>query len=44
MLIDLGGVTKAQNRKELENYPLDLIGQYTGSTVAPEIDKYRKAK
>ena len=44
MLIDLGGVTKGQDRKDLENFSLNRIGQYTGSTAAPELQKYNFAR
>lgn len=44
MLIDLGGVTKGRDKKELENFPLNMIGQYTGSTAAPELKKCDIAK
>ena len=37
MLIDLGGVTKAQTRQELEIFPLNKLGQYTPYYTAPEI-------
>ena len=44
MLIDLGGVTRAQSKKDLENFPINKICQFTRSTVAPEIFKYSYAR
>ena len=37
MLIDLGGVAKGKDRKELESFNLSMINQYSMSTAAPEI-------
>ena len=44
MLIDLGGVTKGKDIKDLENFSLNKLSQYTASTAAPEITKYDIAR